>query len=173
MDNQQGPGVERRDSAQCRAREGVWESPDPCIRMAECLRCSSGAITAPLISSTPIQSKRPKRKPTNQPNNPGTESVHENLTRFSYICTCFTYLTIYVQKAEGKNGSEKKAGARRSILSREVKVEMLVTQSCPTLCNPMDYSPLGISVHGMLQARILQWVAIPFSRGSSAPRDQT
>ena len=50
---------------------------------------------------------------------------------------------------------------------------MLVAQSCPTLCDPMDCSPLGSSVHGILQARILEWVAISFSRGSSWPRDQT
>ena len=43
----------------------------------------------------------------------------------------------------------------------------LVTQSCLTLCNPMNYSPLGSSVQGILQARILEWVAILFSRGSS------
>ena len=48
-----------------------------------------------------------------------------------------------------------------------------VAQSCPTLCNPMDYSPPGSSVHGILQAQILEWVAIPFSRVSSRPRDQT
>ena len=41
-----------------------------------------------------------------------------------------------------------------------------LTQSCPALCNPMDYSLPGSSVHGILQARILEWVAIPFSRGS-------
>ena len=50
---------------------------------------------------------------------------------------------------------------------------MLVTQSCPTLCDLTDYSPPGSSVHGILQARILEWVAIPFSRVSSPPRDQT
>ena len=43
-----------------------------------------------------------------------------------------------------------------------------VTQSCPTLCDPTDYT-----VHGILQARILEWVAFPFSRVSSQPRDQT
>ena len=48
-----------------------------------------------------------------------------------------------------------------------------VAQSCPTLCDPMDCSPPGSSVHGILQARILEWVAISFSRGSSQPRDQT
>ena len=40
-------------------------------------------------------------------------------------------------------------------------------QSCPTLCDPTDCSPPGSSVHGLLQARILEWVAIPFSRGFS------
>ena len=55
----------------------------------------------------------------------------------------------------------------------KVKVKVLVTQSCPTLCDPMDYSPPSSSVHGILQARILEWVVIPFSRGSFGPRDQT
>ena len=49
----------------------------------------------------------------------------------------------------------------------------LVVQSCLTLCDPVDYSPPGSSVHGILQARILEWAAIPFSRGSSQTRDQT
>ena len=48
-----------------------------------------------------------------------------------------------------------------------------VTQSYPTLCNPVDCSPPGSSVHGILQARILEWVAILSSRGSSQSRDQT
>ena len=46
-------------------------------------------------------------------------------------------------------------------------------QSRPTLCNPLNCSPPVSSVHGILQARILEWVAIPFSRGSSQPRDRT
>ena len=45
-------------------------------------------------------------------------------------------------------------------------------QSCPSLCDPMDYSPPGSSVHGISQARILEWVAISFSEGSSPPRDR-
>ena len=45
--------------------------------------------------------------------------------------------------------------------------EVLVTQSCLTLCDPMNYSPLSSSVHGILQATILEWVAISLSRGSS------
>ena len=48
-----------------------------------------------------------------------------------------------------------------------------VTQLCPTLWNPMDCSPPGSSVHGILQARILKWIAISLSRASSLPRDQT
>ena len=49
----------------------------------------------------------------------------------------------------------------------------LITQWCPTLCDPMDCSPPGSSVKGILQARILKWVAISFSRGSSWPRNWT
>ena len=52
------------------------------------------------------------------------------------------------------------------VLQQEMVVK--VAQSCPTLCDPMDYT-----AHGILQARILEWVAFPFSRGSSQPRDQT
>ena len=47
---------------------------------------------------------------------------------------------------------------------------MLVTQSCLTLCDPMDYSLPGFSVNRILQARILEWIAIPSSRGTSQPR---
>ena len=52
----------------------------------------------------------------------------------------------------------------RLYLSKQVKV----TQLRPTLCDPMDYT-----VHGIIQARILEWVAFPLSRGSSQPRDRT
>ena len=48
-----------------------------------------------------------------------------------------------------------------------------VLQLCPTLCNPMNCSPPGSLVHGIFQARILEWVTMPSSRGSSWPRDQT
>ena len=49
-------------------------------------------------------------------------------------------------------------------------MKVKVAQSCPTLCNPMDCSPPGSCVHGILQARILEWVAMPSSRGSSRPQ---
>ena len=52
-------------------------------------------------------------------------------------------------------------------------VKALVSQLCPTVCDLMDCSLPGFSVHGIFQARILEWVAIPFSRGSSQPRDWT
>ena len=48
-----------------------------------------------------------------------------------------------------------------------------VTQSCMTLCDPTDRGPPGSSAHGLFQARILEWVAMPSSRGSYRPRDQT
>ena len=51
-------------------------------------------------------------------------------------------------------------------------VVVLAAQLCPTLCDPMGYSLPGSSVHGILQATILEWAAIPFSRGSSRPRDR-
>ena len=46
-------------------------------------------------------------------------------------------------------------------------------QSCPTLCDPIDSSPPGFPIPGILQAGTLEWVAIPFCKGSSQPRDQT
>ena len=54
-----------------------------------------------------------------------------------------------------------------------VRVCMLLLQSCLTLCNSMDCSLPGFPVHGILQARILEWVDMPSSKGSSWPRDQT
>ena len=53
-----------------------------------------------------------------------------------------------------------------------VCVCVLVAQSCLTLCDPMDWGSLGSSVHGILQARIPEWVAMPFSRGSSSQKNQ-
>ena len=50
---------------------------------------------------------------------------------------------------------------------------VLSLQLCPALCNPMDCSPPGFFVHGILQARILEWVAMPSSRASTQPRDRT
>ena len=56
---------------------------------------------------------------------------------------------------------------------RGKKVITFINEPCPTLCKPMDCSPPSSSVHGILQARILEWIAMPFSRGSSQFRDRT
>ena len=69
-------------------------------------------------------------------------------------------------------------GEKKGYLSSQIriwseKVKVLFSQWCLILCSPMGYSLPSPSVHGILQARILAWVAIPFSRGSSPPRDRT
>ena len=61
----------------------------------------------------------------------------------------------------------------RNSLYHEMYMRAKLLQLCPTFCDLMDCSPPSFSVHGILQARILEWVVMPFSRGSSQPRDQT
>ena len=72
-------------------------------------------------------------------------------------------------------GELLKPNPKENFLSlKQVRVgEGEVAQSCPTLCDPVDCSLPGFSVHGIFQARILERVTISFSRGSSQPRDQT
>ena len=70
-----------------------------------------------------------------------------------YYCYCYYYCMVVV--------------LIYALTSRKY-VKVKVMQLCPTLCDPMDYT-----VHGILQARILEWAAVPFSRGSSQPRDRT
>jgi hypothetical protein len=60
-----------------------------------------------------------------------------------------------------------------SWLKIRARAVLCPAQSCPALCNPLDCSPPGSSVHGILQARILEWVAMPSSSGPSQPRDRT
>ena len=67
----------------------------------------------------------------------------------------------------------KLEGEDENVPQSKLTCGVLVAHSCLTHCDPMDCSPPGFSVHGILQARILQWVAMPFSRGSSGPRAQT
>ena len=76
-------------------------------------------------------------------------------------------LTVHNFTAKG-TGSTPGQGMK---ISQDPGKCVLVAQLCPTLCSPMNYKPIGSSARGILQARILQWVAIPFSRGSSRPRD--
>ena len=71
-----------------------------------------------------------------------------------------------LRKRERKGRINRKKGGKQR---RKVKVAQL----CPTLYDPMDCGQAGSSVHGILQARILEWVAMPFSRGSSQSRDGT
>ena len=96
---------------------------------------------------------------------------------FSYSCSFLEFIFVfvfYLNRFLESNTLQKVPlllfGA--SLVAQMVKkVKVLVTQSCPTLCDPMDWRPPGSSVHGILQARILEWVAISFSRGSSSHRD--
>ena len=100
----------------------------------------------------------------------------------SDVCVYFTRLMVVVCWEAGNiiiketqysgNDFRKKRGIFPPRLGSEVK-KVLVSQWCLTLCNPMGCSLPSPSVHGILQARILAWVAIPFSRGSSRPRDRT
>ena len=58
-------------------------------------------------------------------------------------------------------------------MERKMKLKVSVSQPCLTLCNPVDCSLPGTSVHGVSQAKVPQWVAVPFSRGLSLRRDRT
>ena len=71
---------------------------------------------------------------------------------------------------ENGDGREKSMGRRKR---NNVLCCAKLLQSCPTVCNHLGCSPPGSSVHGILQARVLEWVAVSFSRGSSLPRDGT
>ena len=79
-----------------------------------------------------------------------------------FVKIAFEYIGLINTELRFPEGNQK--------MKSEVKV--LVAQLVPTLCNPMDCSLPGSSVQGGLQARIVEWVAIPFSRGSSRPREQ-
>ena len=90
-----------------------------------------------------------------------------------------TYLTQRNRAAlQGRGGQDSencKAGKVTlwRVDSTQRKVKVLVTQLCLTICDPMDCSLPGFSVHGIIQVRILEWVVISFSQGSSQPRDRT
>ena len=73
-----------------------------------------------------------------------------------------------LREAPFKRGKQLQANVHNIMCVRAKSL-----QSCLTLCDPMGHSPPGSSVHGILQARILEWVSAPFSRGSSWPRDRT
>ena len=60
-----------------------------------------------------------------------------------------------------------------TIIFIDIDIDIKATQSCPTLCDSMDCSLPRSTIHGIFQARVLEWIAISFSRGSSQPRDRT
>ena len=104
------------------------------------------------------------------------------MTRWTYLWNRIRNKEIrqVIAKGEGVGGGMKWEGrvSRCKLLhvewiNNKVLLHTEVTQSCPTLCDPVDCSPPGSSIHGILQARILECVAISFSRGSSQPRDRT
>ena len=79
---------------------------------------------------------------------------------YIYICV-YIYICIIITLLYSRNW--------HNTVNQLYVVKVLVTQSCLTLCDPIYCSPPGFSVHGILQARLLEWVAISFSRGSSWP----
>ena len=84
-------------------------------------------------------------------------------------------ITICILKDKTKRNGLAKCGVLSKFMDPRLFIDMLVHLSCSVMpdCDHMDCSPPGSSVHGIFQARILEWVAIPFSRGSSSPRDWT
>ena len=88
-----------------------------------------------------------------------------------YVTPKYVSLTYWFElNSTKKEQKQKKFSLPSSFLSKAL---LFCCQLCPTLCDPMDCSPPGSSVHGIFQARILEWAAISYSRGSSWPKDQT
>ena len=82
--------------------------------------------------------------------------------------------SVGVGRHQGQTLGKVEGKSQRGMLAvNSSESESEVTQLCPTPCNTMDYSLPGSSIHGIFQARILEWVAIFFSRRSSQPRDWT
>ena len=90
-----------------------------------------------------------------------------------FYCVQYCFLwPVYVWRSP-LNSLEISKLRTLTVLRFQSAVLGLAAQSCPTLCNPMDCSLPGSSVHRIPQARTLEWVDVPFSSGSSQPRDQT
>ena len=88
------------------------------------------------------------------------------------MCMTVLYLCLFERKPSRSYGPL----VGNSAIQMPTKIEsgsVLVTQSSLALFDSMDYSPPGFPVHGILQARTLEWVSMPSPRGSSQPRDQT
>ena len=89
-------------------------------------------------------------------------------------CNLKRYMHPYVHSSTTHNSQDMETTwlSLDKWMDKDCCCVVLVTQSCLTLCDHMDCSPPGSSVHGILQARTLECIVIPFSRGSSQPRDQ-
>ena len=137
-----------------------------------------GFITAQTLSTKKDCSKKPRRKLQ--------DFLWAGLTSLSktplpHWSSKALRLLRFKERTESLNGRSNKDFEGIFNLPRPVSIQVLlnlfwsvlVTQSCPTLCNPLDCSPPGSSVRGLLQARILEWVAMPSSTGSSQPRNWT
>ena len=106
-----------------------------------------------------------------QRNDNDKEMTHEQTAMASSwmeLLPCWDRLASTTYSNEESTVATDKCNKERVLIRwacREVKVKVLVTQLCPTLRDPMDCSPPGFSIQGILQARIREWVAISFSRG--------
>ena len=151
--NLASPGYKRGDVC----RDWLWNTPPMSV--------SSGLIASNCISSVHCTVWSNVHSLTIH--GPGTVPVSA-----SYLPSCWSI-------SQGKKKKKKKSQGRHQTSKASPtthqldKVKVLVTQLCLTLCNPMDCGPPVSSVHEILQARILEWVAISFSRQSSQARDQT
>ena len=93
--------------------------------------------------------------------------ITERVRYLSHVTPC---------EEHGYSFTQEKRNIKRLELSftlMHLSITLMCAQLCPTLCEPMDCSPPSSSVHGIFHARILEWVAIPYPRGSSQPGDQT
>ena len=116
------------------------------------------------LNLTLVSSSVPKKKQLP----PQPQNVHRGIHyRHAWLPKC--YESCLFSKTTWRECQSKKT------VKKHIKknIESEVAQSCPYLCDSMDCSLAGSTVHGIFQARILQWVAISFSRRSSQPRDWT
>ena len=132
------------------SRESAWREPDPTGRSGAGLVLQIGAISS-LLRPLSVLCYRVRG---DWGGNTRNSSKRETTAVSSQLCSRKGRAGPLVTQA-GPNSTPLLCVCAQSF------------QSCLTLCNPMDCNPAGSSVHGILQARILEWVAMPSSRGSS------
>ena len=93
------------------------------------------------------------------------------LSRFSHVrlCAPHRWQPTRLRCPWDSPGKNTGVGCHFLLQSMKVKSESEVTESCPTLSDPMDCSPAGSSIHGIFQARVLEWGAIAFSKKNASP----